>query len=130
MSESFQNQDRIFWAPTLYDLDQAVDMVTGNAVRTEPVKPHEIPDPDVDIETQVVEQLSSPLRMSCLMDREDGLSPSQKYILARRYGFIDGVPTTQKQIADEWGVTYQSISAKERAALKWLRKELKSMEKF
>jgi RNA polymerase sporulation-specific sigma factor len=60
---------------------------------------------------------------SCLLDRE-------RHIIEMRYGLLDGVPKTQREIAKMLGISRSYVSRIEKRALKKLYKELNGINKI
>lgn len=56
------------------------------------------------------------------------LSPREKKIMEFRFGLIDGVEKTQKEVADMLGISQSYISRLEKRIIKRLRKEIIRME--
>lgn len=56
------------------------------------------------------------------------LSPREKKIMEFRFGLVDGVEKTQKEVADMLGISQSYISRLEKRIIKRLRKEITRME--
>ena len=54
------------------------------------------------------------------------LSKRERLIINLRYGFIDGIEKTQKQVADELGISQSYISRLEKKIIKRLKKEIET----
>lgn len=54
------------------------------------------------------------------------LSERERLIINMRYGFIDGVEKTQKQVADELGISQSYISRLEKKIIKRLKREIET----
>ena len=54
------------------------------------------------------------------------LSERERLIICLRYGFLDGVEKTQKQVADELGISQSYISRLEKKIIKRLKKEIET----
>ncbi|MCY0897992.1 MAG: RNA polymerase sporulation sigma factor SigE [Firmicutes bacterium] len=56
------------------------------------------------------------------------LTPREKRIMELRFGLIDGVERTQKEVADALGISQSYISRLEKRIIKRLRREFRRME--
>jgi RNA polymerase sporulation-specific sigma factor len=56
------------------------------------------------------------------------LSGREKRIMELRFGLKDGQEKTQKEVADEMGISQSYISRLEKRILKKMRREIKRME--
>jgi RNA polymerase sporulation-specific sigma factor len=56
------------------------------------------------------------------------LSHREKQIMELRFGLVDGVEKTQKEVADHLGISQSYISRLEKRIIRKLRKEIKRME--
>lgn len=56
------------------------------------------------------------------------LSPREKRIMELRFGLMDGLERTQKEVADSLGISQSYISRLEKRIIKRLRKEFRRME--
>jgi RNA polymerase sporulation-specific sigma factor len=56
------------------------------------------------------------------------LTPRERRIMELRFGLGDGIPRTQKEVADLLGISQSYISRLEKRILRRLRKEMRSME--
>ena len=59
-------------------------------------------------------------------DALDKLNKRERIIIDLRYGFIDGNEKTQKEVADELGISQSYISRLEKKIIKKLKKEIET----
>lgn len=68
--------------------------------------------------------LEQDVEKSLLLEAVDRLSDREKKIMQMRFGLIDGVEHTQKEVADLIGISQSYISRLEKKIIKQLRREL------
>ncbi|HEY8488475.1 RNA polymerase sporulation sigma factor SigE [Thermaerobacter litoralis] len=56
------------------------------------------------------------------------LSPRERLIMELRFGLVDGIERTQKQVADRLGISQSYISRLEKRIINRLRREIRKME--
>ncbi|MFS8640890.1 MAG: RNA polymerase sporulation sigma factor SigE [Symbiobacteriaceae bacterium] len=56
------------------------------------------------------------------------LSPRERLIMELRFGLVDGIERTQKQVADRLGISQSYISRLEKRIINRLRREIRRME--
>lgn len=56
------------------------------------------------------------------------LSPRERLIMELRFGLVDGIERTQKQVADHLGISQSYISRLEKRIINRLRREIRKME--
>ena len=62
-----------------------------------------------------------------LLAAVDRLAPREKQIMQMRFGLLDGVEHTQKEVADEIGISQSYISRLEKRIIARLRRDLEKM---
>lgn len=78
-------------------------------------------------QNQVGQQLEQDDECRLLLQAVDRLEPREKQIMQMRFGLLDGVEHTQKEVADTIGISQSYISRLEKRIIKRLRVELASL---
>lgn len=78
-------------------------------------------------QNQVGQQLEQDDECRLLLQAVDRLDPREKQIMQMRFGLLDGVEHTQKEVADTIGISQSYISRLEKRIIKRLRVELASL---
>jgi RNA polymerase sporulation-specific sigma factor len=76
----------------------------------------------------IYRSLEEELEKKLLYQAMKKLSPREKKIMEFRFGLVDGVEKTQKEVADLLGISQSYISRLEKRILKRLRKEIARLE--
>ena len=78
-------------------------------------------------ENQVGLRLEQDAERSTLRQSVNRLSPREKQIMELRFGLVDGVERTQKEVADAIGISQSYISRLEKRIISRLKKEILRM---
>ncbi len=78
-------------------------------------------------QNQVGQQLEQADECRMLLQAVDRLEPREKQIMQMRFGLLDGVEHTQKEVADAIGISQSYISRLEKRIIKRLRTELATL---
>jgi len=79
-------------------------------------------------ESDVMKYIEEQVDRSLLVGALGRLSGREKRIMELRFGLKDGQEKTQKEVADEMGISQSYISRLEKRILKKMRREIKRME--
>ena len=78
-------------------------------------------------QNQISAQLEQDAEKDMLLAAVDRLAPREKQIMQMRFGLLDGVEHTQKEVADEIGISQSYISRLEKRIIARLRRDLEKM---
>lgn len=78
-------------------------------------------------QNQIGQELEQDAERQMLRQAVDRLAPRERQIMQMRFGLIDGVEHTQKEVADAIGISQSYISRLEKRIIKRLRRELEAM---
>ena len=78
-------------------------------------------------QNQISAQLEQDAEKDMLLEAVDRLAPREKQIMQMRFGLLDGVEHTQKEVADEIGISQSYISRLEKRIIARLRRDLEKM---
>ncbi len=78
-------------------------------------------------QNQIGQQLEQDAERQMLRQAVDRLEPRERQIMQMRFGLLDGVERTQKEVADAIGISQSYISRLEKRIIKRLRRELEAM---
>ncbi len=79
-------------------------------------------------QNQVGYEMEQDVERTMLHQAIDTLDGREKTIMQMRFGLVDGVERTQKEVADAIGISQSYISRLEKRIIRRLRKELEKME--
>lgn len=75
-------------------------------------------------QNQIGAQLEQDAEKDILLQAVDKLAPRERQIMQMRFGLVDGVERTQKEVADQIGISQSYISRLEKRIIVRLRREL------
>ena len=75
-------------------------------------------------EDQISQRLEQDAERAILRRAVDSLSPRERQIMELRFGLLDGVERTQKEVADAIGISQSYISRLEKRIIRQLREQL------
>ena len=75
-------------------------------------------------ENQISQRLEQDAERAVLRRAVDSLSPRERQIMELRFGLLDGVERTQKEVADAIGISQSYISRLEKRIIRQLREQL------
>ena len=75
-------------------------------------------------ENQVGQRLEQDAERASLRRLVEQLSPRERQIMELRFGLLDGVERTQKEVADAIGISQSYISRLEKRIIRQLREQL------
>ena len=78
-------------------------------------------------QNQVGSELEHDAECRTLHDAVNRLQPRERQIMQMRFGLLDGVEHTQKEVADEIGISQSYISRLEKRIIRRLRRELETL---
>ena len=78
-------------------------------------------------QNQVGSELEHDAECRTLHDAVNRLQPRERQIMQMRFGLLDGVEHTQKEVADEIGISQSYISRLEKRIIRRLRRELEAL---
>ena len=78
-------------------------------------------------QNQVGSELEHDAECRTLHDAVNRLQPRERQIMQMRFGLLDGVEHTQKEVADEIGISQSYISRLEERIIRRLRRELEAL---
>ena len=79
-------------------------------------------------QNQVGYEIEQDVERAMLHQAIDALDGREKIIMQMRFGLVDGVERTQKEVADAIGISQSYISRLEKRIIRRLRRELERME--
>lgn len=78
-------------------------------------------------QNQIGSDLERDAECKTLHEAVNRLNPREKQIMQMRFGLLDGVEHTQKEVADQIGISQSYISRLEKRIIRRLRKELEAL---
>ena len=78
-------------------------------------------------QNQIGQQLEQDAECQVLREAVERLEPREKQIMQMRFGLLDGVEHTQKEVADVIGISQSYISRLEKRIIRHLRVELETL---
>ena len=78
-------------------------------------------------QNQIGQELEQDAERQMLRQAVDRLAPRERQIMQMRFGLMDGVEHTQKEVADAIGISQSYISRLEKRIIKRLRRELEAL---
>lgn len=119
-NDQFVSQ-RIGHGPSLREVNETLVPLRLNDPRS--LDPFQVPDPNVDVEGDVVEGVDNLQIIGSIR-----LMGIERSILLNRYGFETGNAMSQAEVAAKLGITKAIVGYSERRALKRVRAGLKTLE--